>query len=420
VFNWSFSRMTMGWSNRSASSAISGQLTQPPRDNVTTLGWASFWSGLSQEMIYPLLPVFVVVALTSSKAKLGLIEGLLAVGATIARLISARALNRGSSPLKLTRGWYLLSLASRPLMALAPSVAAAGSLRVADGLGKGGKEAPKDVLVAADSKSTTMGRSFGIQTLLDTLGSVAGPVVAGALLLVLGRGEGSLRIVFALSLIPALFAVVFLWRAHDAPPQRSASVGGEPLPAAFKWLLAAVTIFGLANSSDTLLLLRAHDTGVSAAALAFLFAGFNLVYALLAVPAGALSDRIGRRPMILIAWGSYVITYVGFAFGRSSSVLVLLFLSYGVFYAAGSGVIKAWISTLVAPDRRGAALGLYAIANGVLVLPASLIAGVLWDSFGYTSAFLFGALTAVLALSIVALAPALRAAPEIWRPAGGV
>lgn len=196
-------------------------------NNVTTLGWASFWSGLAQEMIYPLLPVFVVVALTSSKAKLGLVEGLLAVGATVARLISARALNRGSSPLRLTRGWYGLSLVSRPLMSLAPSLAAVGALRVADGLGKGGKEAPKDVLVAGDSKSATMGRSFGIQTLLDTLGSVAGPVIAGGLLLLLGHGESSLRTVFALSAIPAVIAAYFLWRAHDAPPQRSARVGGS-------------------------------------------------------------------------------------------------------------------------------------------------------------------------------------------------
>jgi MFS family permease len=386
------------------------------RDNVTTLGWASFWSGFSQEMIYPLLPIFVIVALTSSKTKLGLIEGLLAVGATVARLISAKALNSGRSPLKLTRGWYALSLVSRPLMALAPSIAAAGSLRVADGLGKGGKEAPKDVLVAADSTSGSMGRSFGIQILLDTLGSVAGPVVAGALLLMLGKGESGLRIVFALSAIPAVFAAVFLWRAHDAPAQRSAAVGGEPLPRAFYWLLAAVTIFGLANSSDTLLLLRAHDTGVSAAALAFLFAGFNLVYALLAVPAGMLSDRIGRRPMLLIAWTAYVVTYVGFAFGESAALLVGLFLGYGIFYAASDGVIKAWISTLVAPDRRGAALGLYAIANGLLVLPASLIAGALWDSSGFEAAFLFGAATAAIAILIVAFAPALRATPEIWKP----
>lgn len=118
--------------------------------------------------------------------------------------------------------------------------------------------------------------------------------------------------------------------------------------------------------------------------------------------------------MLLIAWSAYVVTYVGFAFGHSSWLLVALFLGYGVFYAASDGVIKAWISTLVAPDRRGAALGLYAIANGLLVLPASLAAGILWDAYGFGAAFMFGAITAFMALSVLALAPALRATSEIW------
>src|ERR1700712_3582420 len=164
------------------------------RNNVTTLGWTSFWSGMAQEMVFPLLPIFLVVALSSSKTSLGLVEGLLGVGVTVARLASGRALDRGGSPLRLTRYSYALSLIARPLIALAPSVFVVGVLRVADGLGKGGKDAPKAVLVAADADQARMGRSFGIQTLLDTLGSVAGPVLAGCILLVAGHGETGLRI----------------------------------------------------------------------------------------------------------------------------------------------------------------------------------------------------------------------------------
>jgi MFS family permease len=362
----------------------------PQRSNVTTLGWTSFWSGMAQEMVYPLLPIFLVVGLASSKTSLGLVEGLLGVGVTIARLATGRALDRGVSPLRLTRYSYGLSLVARPLIALAPSVLVVGSLRIADGLGKGGKDAPKAVLVAADADQARMGRSFGIQTLLDTLGSVAGPAIAGCILLVAGHGETGLRICFALAAIPALGAVHQLRRAHDTPvvardrTQPRASLGRP-----FYVLLGAVLIFGLANSSDTLLLLRARSAGLSASDLAFLFAAFNLVYALLAVPVGALSDRVGRRPLIFVAWGVYVLVYLGFAFVDSALGLVALFLGYGIFYAAADG--------------------LNAAASGLLLLPASVIAGALWDVSGPRAAFLFGAGTAFVALLVIACAPSLRA-----------
>jgi MFS family permease len=379
------------------------------RSNVTTMGWAAFWSGMAQEMIYPLLPIFLVVALSSSKTALGAVEGLLGVGVTVARLATGRALDRGGSPLRLTRGSYALSLIARPLIALAPTVGVVAVLRVMDGLGKGGKDAPKAVLVAADADQARMGRSFGIQTLLDTLGSVAGPVVAGLILLVAGRGESGLRLCFALAAIPALGAVRQLARAHDTP--RAAPRGDGPrasLGRPFYVLLAAVLIFGLANSSDTLLLLRAQSAGLSPSSLAFLFAAFNLVYAAFAVPIGALSDRVGRRPLLFVAWTVYVLVYLGFAFAGDTAALVALFLSYGIFYAAADGVIKAWITALVPEERRGQAFGLNAAASGLLLLPASVIAGALWDASGPQAAFLFGAITAAVALAIVALAPSLR------------
>jgi MFS family permease len=379
------------------------------RSNVTTMGWASFWSGMAQEMVYPLLPVFLVVALHSSKTALGVVEGLLGVGVTLARLASGRMLDRRRSPLALTRASYALSLLARPLIALAPSVFVVGALRVVDGLGKGGKDAPKAVLVAADADQGRMGRSFGVQVLLDTLGSVAGPLVAGALLLAIGHGETGLRVCFALAALPALGAVRELARAHDTPPPAAHEARpSAPFGGAYRILLIAAVVFGLANSSDTLLLLRARAAGLSAADLAFLFAAFNLVYALLAIPAGALSDRYGRRRLIFAAWGTYVLVYMGFAFATSAWQLITLFLAYGVFYAAGDGVIKAWITTLVPPARLGAAFGLYAAASGLLLLPASVIAGALWDADGPRAAFLFGAVTAAVALAIVVLARPLR------------
>ncbi len=378
--------------------------------NVTALGWTAFWSGMAQEMVYPLLPIFLVVALSSSTTALGAVEGLLGVGVTLARLATGRAMDRGVSPLRLTRWSYGLSLAARPLIALAPGVAAVAVLRIADGLGKGGKDAPKAVLIAADSEQARMGRSFGLQTLLDTLGSVAGPVAAGLILLAAGHGADGLRLCFALAVFPALGALRNLRRVHDAPlVARDRTQPGVPLGRPFWTLLAAVLVFGLANSSDTLLLLRARSAGLSASDLAFLFAGFNLVYALLAVPVGVLSDRVGRRPLLFVAWAVYIAVYVGFAFADSAPALVGLFLAYGIFYAASDGVIKAWITTLVPAERLGQAFALNAAASGLLLLPASIAAGVLWDSVSPRAAFLFGAVTASVALLILAAAPALRA-----------
>jgi len=380
--------------------------------NVTTLGWAAFWSGMAQEMVYPLLPIFLVVALGSSKTALGAVEGLLGVGVTIARLTTGRRLDRGASPLVLTRISYALSLIARPLIALAPTVGVVAVLRVVDGLGKGGKDAPKAVLVAADADQRRMGRSFGIQTLLDTLGSVAGPALAGVILLIVGHGASGLRICFALAAIPAVGAALQLKRAHDTPrPPARPTATRASLGRPYFVLLSAVMIFGLANSSDTLLLLRAHAAGLSVTELAFLFAAFNLVYAVLAIPAGALSDRFGRRPLILVAWATYVLVYLGFAFAHGAPALIALFLAYGIFYAASDGVIKAWITTLVPADRRGQAFGLNAAASGLLLLPASLAAGVLWDTQGPQAAFLFGAVTATAALAVLAFAPSLRRSP---------
>ncbi len=239
--------------------------------NARLLGWVAFWSGMAQEMVYPLLPTFLVVALAASRTSLGTIEGLLAVGVTIARLITGRRVDHGDSPRRLTRISYAISLISRPMMALATAVPMVGVLRVADGFGKGGKDAPRDFLVAADAEDTTAGRAFGLQRMLDTLGSVAGPLAVAGVLFAIGHGETGLRIAFGLSVIPAIGAALCLRRVHDtAPVIPDPEHTKIPLGKPFVALTIAVGVFGLANSSDTLLLLRAQSAGLSAGELAVL------------------------------------------------------------------------------------------------------------------------------------------------------
>jgi MFS family permease len=378
-------------------------MTRTVRSNVVLLGAVAFWSGLAQEMVYPLLPVFVVVALGGSKTALGAIEGALMVAVATSRLGSGWLASRGSSLKRLTAVAYAISLVSRPLLAVAPSVGAVVGLRIADGIGKGGKDAPRDTLVAA-AAATATGRAFGIQRMLDTLGSVAGPLVAAAVLLAAGQGERGLRIAFALAAIPGVLAMLTLRRVVDARGDRGGGMrrGARQLPRTFYVLLAATVLFGLANSSDTLLLLRAQTAGVGVVAIPVLYAGFNLVYASLAIPLGTLADRIGKRPVLVAAWLVYAGAYTGFAFAAAAWQVVLLFLLYGGYYAAAEGTAKAWIASLVPAERRAVAYALNATAAGLLVLPAGLLAGWLWDSYGYRPAFLTGgAIAAVAALLLL-------------------
>lgn len=399
--------------------AVSAAIEEPEQapagpSNLVLLGQLSFLSGTAQEMVYPLVPTFVVAVLGGSPLLLGLIEGLLTAGVTAGRVGAARILDRRGSPRRLLRVSYVVSLISRPLMALAPGIGAVVALRLADGLGKGGKDAPKDLLASLDAGTARGGRAFGVLRALDTIGSVAGPLIAGGLLLWLGHGSTGLRIVFALAAVPALGGLWALRRVRDAPPAPAHRHEHEPrpkLPAGFRVLLAGALVFGLANSSDTLLLLRARDAGLSAPQIAFAFAAVNLVYAAMAVPLGALSDRIGRRPLLLVAWSVYAAVYAGFGVAGAAWQLWVLFAAYGIYYASADGTLKAWIADLVPAERRGAAYGLYAAAAGLLSLPASLLAGALWDVVNPAAAFATGAGLAVIALVIVALSSALRYPP---------
>jgi len=375
--------------------------------NVIALGWVAFFGGLAQDMIQPLLPTFYTTVLGLNKEFIGLIEG------TLTTVVSLMKIGAGylSDALGLRKvivfAGYALSALARFSLGLAGSGAAVFGLRIADGVGKGLKDAPRDALVAGSAGGRKLGFAFGVQRTLDTLGSVAGPLVAYELLRVWATHPNQYREVF---LVAGLIAAIPLLIIGLVVRERKAPVSKQRLSLAdlkgpFAGLLVVMLLFTLGNSSDAFLILRAENVGVAAVMIPVVYALFNLVSALAAIPAGNLSDRIGRRRTITYGWAIYALVYLGFAVARQAWLIWALYALYGLYYALTEGSAKAMIAELVSDARRGGAYGLYNASVGVMALPASVIAGALWTRVAPAAPFAFGAAMAALAVVALRLVP---------------
>jgi len=378
--------------------------TLPPADqgigrNVIALGWVAFFGGLAQDIIQPILPTFYTSVLGLNKEFIGLIEG------SLMTVVSLMKIGAGylSDALGLRKAivfvGYALSAVGRFTLGLAYSGGAALSLRLTDGVGKGLKEAPRDALVAGSAGGRKLGFAFGVQRTLDTLGSVVGPLIAYYLLRVWAGHRNMYREIFmlagAIAAIPLI--IIGLWVRERRAPIKKQVLSLSALKGPFAGFLAVMLLFTLGNSSDAFLMLRAQDVGVAAIMIPVVYALFNLVSALAAIPAGQLSDRIGRRRAITYGWMVYALTYLGFALARSAWMIWVLYALYGLYYALTEGAGKALVAELVPDSNRGAAYGLYNAAIGLMALPASLIAGVLWNRVSPAAPFAFGAAMAFLA-----------------------
>lgn len=377
----------------------SGMLRRLPR-TVIALAAVSFLTDLSSEMIYPLLPVFLASTLGAGALAVGVIEGAAESVAALLKLVSGWWSDRLPRRKPLVLAGYTLASIARPLIGVAQSVAQVLALRVADRVGKGIRGAPRDALIADAIDPSQRGLAYGFHRAADHGGAVVGPLVAFALLAWWGA---SLRLVFLLAAIPAALAVVtIVWgvketsRAHPAvahaPDLRRGGLGRT-----FWWYLAVLLVFTLGNSTDAFLLLRAADLGVPVALAPVLWAMLHVVKSASNVPGGALSDRLGRRPLIIGGWVLYALVYVGFALASEPWHAWTLFAVYGVYFGMTEGVEKAFVADLVRADVRGAAFGWYNLAIGVGALPASLIFGAVWEAVGPAAAFLLGASLAVVA-----------------------
>jgi MFS family permease len=365
--------------------------------NILILGLVSFLTDFSSEMIYPLLPLFLTTVLHAGPAFLGIIEGIAESTASLLKLISGIVSDRVSDRKKLVLSGYGLSSLVRPLIAAATGPLAVLFIRFADRIGKGVRTSPRDALIADSTAPSMRGKAYGFHRSMDNAGAIIGPLAATGLLLWF---TSDLRTIFWLAAIPgALTVLLIIFKVKEVERKRQSDgrlLGIFP-KGRLRTLLIILFVFTLGNSSDTFLLLRANHLGVSEIRIPLLWAFFNIVKTLSTMPFGALSDRIGRRSVMLAGWSVYVLTYIGFAHATSEIHVWLLFAFYGLFYGLTEGVEKAFIADIARPEERGGAFGWYNFAIGAGALPASLLFGFVWQKAGAHIAFDLGAMFAALA-----------------------
>ena len=390
--------------------------------NVLALSVVSFLTDVATEMTYPLLPVFLSTVLGASAMAVGAIEGAAESVAALLKLGSGWLSDRVPRRKPLVLLGYGLASLVRPLIGLAQSVSQVLAVRVTDRVGKGIRTSPRDALIADSVDPSIRGRAFGFHRAADHTGAVVGPLLAFALL---RWTEMDLRQLFLLTIIPGALAVAALVFGVREVPRATApaSKGFDPharLGRRFWAFLVVLFLFTLGNSTDAFLLLRAADLGVAPALVPILWAMLHVVKALSSTPGGALSDRLGRKPLLIAGWLIYAAVY--FLLGRAGAEWQVwaLFAIYGIYFGLTEGVEKALVADLVPADRRGAAFGWYNLALGLGALPASLIFGAIWDRWGAASAFTFGAAMAlVAAVGIAAVAGPGRSARATLNSASG-
>jgi MFS family permease len=371
--------------------------------NVFVLGVVSFLTDVSSEMIYWVLPLFLANVLRADKSIIGLIEGIAETTASLLKIFSGWLSDRLGKRKALVFLGYTLSTIAKPLLYLATAWQHVLGIRFADRLGKGLRTAPRDAIIADSSPAEQTGRSFGFHRAMDTAGAIIGPAIALLVLAWAGTRmteEGSYRLLFLLAFIPALAAIATIFFVTEIAPRgrgTAPSLTLRGLDQRFKAFLLITVLFTLGNSSDAFLILRSQNAGVAIALVPLLGIVMNTTYTLLATPAGVLSDRLGRRKVIIAGWTLYGLVYLGFALANAAWMPWLLFAVYGVYYAATEGVGKALVADLVPSEQRGTAYGVYNAAVGISALPASVIAGLLWDAISPAAPFFFGASLALLA-----------------------
>ena len=375
--------------------------------NTFLLALSSLFSDISTEMLYPILPVFLTQVLHASGSIVGLVDGVAQAAQNIVQGFSGAISDRLQRRKPIALIGYLLSAIAKPLMGLATVWQALLGARLLDRLGAGTRSAPRDALVASSVDERDRGRAFGLEGLGDNAGAFLGPLLALFLLYGLHL---NLRSIFYLAIIPGLLAFLMVLLVTEervavaAKSKIDVNLGQFPRP---YWnYLVATALFVAGNSSNAFLILQTRDVGVSLETTILIYAAFNLVAALISYPAGALSDRWGRRNILLAAIAVFLAAYLGFALTRNVLLIGALFVLYGLYQGAFRAVGKALASDLVPRHLRASGIGWYSATVGLWQLVASVVAGLLWDRIGHAAVFYFGALFAAVGIiALLALVP---------------
>lgn len=381
--------------------------------NVFFLGVVSFLTDVSSEMIFTLVPLFLSNILGVGATFVGVVAGISESTDAVLRVFSGWFSDKLRRYKFLALLGYGFSTVAKPFMYLAASWWAVLAIRFADRMGKGTRSAPRDALIAHSSVAGEVGRNFGWHRAMDTSGAVLGLVLAAVIIYFVQGGEHELglpayRWLVIIGVAPAVLAVLVLWRFVREADTKPGGAAGEnryrffksPLAGfdtRFKIFLAVIAVFTLGNSSDFFLILRAQNLSLPLVTVIMMLVLFNVTQALVAMPAGVVSDRLGRRWLIALGWVVYALVYLGFAIAGAAWQVWLLFAVYGVYQGLVEGVARAFVADLVPEGRRGTAYGLYYGVVGLTLLPASLVAGWLWDAFTPAAPFYLGAGLAFLA-----------------------
>ncbi|OFW55256.1 MAG: hypothetical protein A2163_00320 [Actinobacteria bacterium RBG_13_35_12] len=394
--------------------------------NIYLLGAVSFFNDFASEMIYPLIPVFINSVLGLGAAFIGIIEGIAETTNSLIKLFSGYFSDKFNKRKAFVIAGYTISNLLRPLIGIVSSWGGLLFLRFSDRVGKGIRTAPRDALIGDSSPAQRRGFAFGFHRSMDHLGAVAGSLVASLILYVFLL---DIRKVFLLSIIPGIIAILIIIFGVKEVTRKingqkkgldtNATKGGnsdtikdgkiekksilnfrefKTLGGRFSYFLSILVIFALGNSTDAFLLLRASDLGIKTAVIPLIWAVHHISKAIFSTLGGHISDKLGRKTMIICGWVVYFLTYFGFAFADVPYMIWVLFVFYGLFFGFTEGVEKAFVCDMVPKDNLGTAYGFYNLAIGLSALPASLIFGFVWKVFSFKAAFIMGACIAAVAL----------------------
>ena len=359
------------------------------------LALSSLFADISTEMLYPVLPTFLTQTLKAGGSIVGLVDGFAQATQNIVQGFSGALSDKSRKHKSIALIGYLVAALAKPLMGLATGWPALLGARLLDRVGAGTRSPPRDALIAASVHEKDRGRAFGLEGVGDNAGAFLGPLLAVLLLYAMHVG---IRTIFYLALIPGLIAfcmVLFVSEGSAAVAAKAKiDLRLRQFPPGYWKYLLATALFNFGNSSNAFLILRTQDSGISLRSTILIYAAFNLVAALISYPAGALSDRMGRKSILLFSYLIFMVAYLGFALTQDHFLIVALFLFYGLFQGIYRAVGKTFASDFVPQPLRASGVGWYSTTVGLFQLAASLIAGTLWDRVGHASVFIFGAAVA--------------------------